>query len=200
MPAAQIAHFISSVANALNLPTPLQRPSPLFRLFADVGSAAAQAVSVGSNLSRDQVLVLGRLSDDPGHDYEGLKPLLDYVVARMGDVGIVEGRILMARDASQMAGYLRRRRVDWVTDTAVTAVEYRRRGVAEPTPGAWLTASGVAVLLLCPLELPALLLPRSWCLRDNADDGREIKPIQCNRDDCRWLPPLWRSLLVSSAR
>lgn len=92
---------------------------------------AAQSVSAGSNTARDQVLVLGRLSDDPRHDYEGLKPLLDYVVARMGDVGIVEGRILMARDAAQMAGYLRRRRVDWVTDTAVTAVEYRRRGVAE---------------------------------------------------------------------
>ncbi len=92
---------------------------------------AAQAVSGGSNTSRDQVLVLGRLSDDPRHDYEGLKPLLDYVVARMGDVGIVEGRILMARDTPQMAGYLRRQRVDWVTDTAATAVEYRRRGVAE---------------------------------------------------------------------
>ena len=56
----------------------------------------------------DRVLVLGRISDDPKAHYEQLKPLLDYVVPRMADVGIREGRILMARDAQQMASYLRR--------------------------------------------------------------------------------------------
>src|SRR5690606_35087778 len=62
----------------------------------------------------DNVLVLGRISDNPKAHYEQLKPLLDYVVPRMRDVGITEGRILMARDAQQMASYLRRGRVDWV--------------------------------------------------------------------------------------
>lgn len=56
----------------------------------------------------DRVLVLGRISDDPKAHYEQLQPLLDYVVARMHDVGIKEGRILMARDPQQMASYLRR--------------------------------------------------------------------------------------------
>ncbi len=56
----------------------------------------------------DPVLVLGRISDDPKAHYEQLQPLLDYVVARMHDVGIKEGRILMARDPQQMASYLRR--------------------------------------------------------------------------------------------
>jgi len=36
----------------------------------------------------DPVLVLGRISDDPQAHYEQLQPLLDYVVARMRDVGI----------------------------------------------------------------------------------------------------------------
>ena len=58
----------------------------------------------------DPVLVLGRISDDPKAHYEQLQPLLDYVVARMHDVGITEGRILMARDPQQMASYLRRGR------------------------------------------------------------------------------------------
>ena len=51
------------------------------------------------------VLVLGRISDDPKSHYEQLKPLLDYVVPRMADVGIREGRILMARgrDATDVA-------------------------------------------------------------------------------------------------
>nr|WP_189454838.1 phosphate/phosphite/phosphonate ABC transporter substrate-binding protein [Lysobacter bugurensis] len=78
------------------------------------------------------VLVLGRISDDPKAHYEQLRPLLEYVVPRMSDVGIREGRILMARDPQQMASYLRRGRVDWVTETAATAVLLRARGSAQP--------------------------------------------------------------------
>lgn len=80
----------------------------------------------------DGVLVLGRISDDPKAHYEQLKPLLDYVVPRMRDVGIREGRILMARDAQQMASYLRRGRVDWVSETAGTAMLLRERAGARP--------------------------------------------------------------------
>ncbi len=78
------------------------------------------------------VLVLGRISDDPKSHYDQLKPLLDYVIPRMHDVGIVEGRILMAKDAQQMASYLRRGRVDWVTETAGTAMALQQRAGARP--------------------------------------------------------------------
>ncbi|MDH5832019.1 phosphate/phosphite/phosphonate ABC transporter substrate-binding protein [Luteimonas sp. M1R5S18] len=80
----------------------------------------------------DGVLVLGRISDDPKAHYEQLKPLLDYVVPRMADVGIREGRVLMARDAQQMQSYMRRGRVDWVTETAGTAMILADRGGAQP--------------------------------------------------------------------
>ncbi|WP_233423962.1 phosphate/phosphite/phosphonate ABC transporter substrate-binding protein [Lysobacter capsici] len=78
------------------------------------------------------VLVLGRISDDPKAHYEQLKPLLDYVVPRMAEVGIREGRILMAKDVQQMASYLRRGRVDWVSETAGTAMLLRQRADARP--------------------------------------------------------------------
>ena len=78
------------------------------------------------------VLVLGRISDDPKAHYDQLKPLLDYVVQRMGDVGIREGRILMARDAQQMQSYMRRGRVDWVTETAAAAMVLADRAGAQP--------------------------------------------------------------------
>jgi phosphonate transport system substrate-binding protein len=78
------------------------------------------------------ILVLGRISDDPKTHYEQLKPLLDYVVPRMADVGIREGRVLMARDAQQMASYLRRGQVDWVTETAGSAMLLQQRGNAQP--------------------------------------------------------------------
>lgn len=76
------------------------------------------------------VLVLGRISDDPQRHYDQLKPLLDYVVPRMADVGIREGRILMARDPSRMTSYLRHGRVDWVTETAATGLTLIRRAGA----------------------------------------------------------------------
>ena len=78
------------------------------------------------------VLVLGRISDDPKTHYEQLKPLLDYVVPKMANVGIREGRILMARDAQQMASYLRRGRVDWVTETSGTGMQLVARAGAVP--------------------------------------------------------------------
>ena len=79
-----------------------------------------------------QVLVLGRISDDPKEHYEQLKPLLDYVVPRMADVGIREGRILMARDVQQMNSYLRRGRVDWVTETPGTGMLLQQGSGARP--------------------------------------------------------------------
>ena len=78
------------------------------------------------------VLVLGRISDNPKAHYAQLQPLLDYVVPRMAEVGITEGRILMAPDAPQMASYLRRGRVDWVTETSGTAVALGLRSGAQP--------------------------------------------------------------------
>jgi phosphonate transport system substrate-binding protein len=78
------------------------------------------------------VLVLGRITDNPKAHYEQLKPLLDYIVPRMADVGIREGRILMARDVQQMNSYLRRGRVDWVTETAGTAMLLEKGAGAKP--------------------------------------------------------------------
>ena len=88
--------------------------------------------SIAPAQAAEGVLVLGRISDDPKAHYEQLKPLLDYVVPRMRDVGIREGRILMARDTQQMASYLRRGRVDWVTETAGTGMLLSQRSGAQP--------------------------------------------------------------------
>lgn len=103
------------------------------RRIAFILFGLALALPVGSACAGDPgVLVLGRISDDPKAHYEQLKPLLDYVVPRMADVGIREGRILMAKDPQQMASYLRRGRVDWVSETAGTAVLLQQRANAKP--------------------------------------------------------------------
>ena len=106
-----------------------------FRHFAAVvlGACALLGAVPAAHAAGDpHVLVLGRISDDPKAHYRQLKPLLDYLVPRMADVGIREGRILMARDEQQMASYLRRGRVDWVTETAAAGVLLQERAGAEP--------------------------------------------------------------------
>lgn len=97
-------------------------------LLALVMPARGQAVA--RTIDDSGVLVLGRVSDDPKSHYDQLKPLLDYVVPRMANVGIHSGRILMARDPQQMASYMRRGRVDWVTETAGNAVLLEHRAGA----------------------------------------------------------------------
>lgn len=78
------------------------------------------------------VLTLGRISDDPKNHYVQLKPLLDYLVPRMHDVGIREGRILMARDLRQMSNHLRHGRVDWITETPGMAMQLEAIAGARP--------------------------------------------------------------------
>ena len=106
---------------------------PTLRLLTCLlGLLAGFAFAAPARAGDPHVLVLGRISDDPKAHYEQLKPLLDYVVPRMADVGITEGRILMASDLQQMTSYLRRGRVDWVTETAANAMRLEARAGARP--------------------------------------------------------------------
>ncbi|GAB2504945.1 phosphate/phosphite/phosphonate ABC transporter substrate-binding protein [Pseudoxanthomonas sangjuensis] len=100
--------------------------------FSGMVADAAERATPPASGDDQRILVLGRISDDPKAHYEQLKPLLDYVVPRMRDVGITGGRILMARDPQQMTSYLRRSRVDWVTETAGNAMLLQQRAGAEP--------------------------------------------------------------------
>lgn len=75
-------------------------------------------------------LVLGRVSDDPKADYPRLQAMLEYVVPRMAEAGITGGRVLMAPDMLQMSSYLRRGKVDWISETPGAAAAYLERGRA----------------------------------------------------------------------
>lgn len=94
----------------------------LFCLAGWLGISGQALADTASDDAADAELVLGRISDDPRRHHDPLRALLDYVVPRMADVGIRSGRVLMARDPQQMVSYLRRGRVDWVTETAATGL------------------------------------------------------------------------------
>jgi len=78
-----------------------------------------------------KTLVIGKVSDNPKKHYRYLKPMVDYIVKNMGDLGVEEGRVLMARNNRQMINYLRQGKVDWVTETPFSAVEFQDKAGAE---------------------------------------------------------------------
>jgi phosphonate transport system substrate-binding protein len=104
-----------------------------FRVLGLLGCLlACWAKPAAASNDDPQVLVLGRISDDPKHHYEQLKPLLDYIVPRMADLGVRKGEILMARNLQQMGSYLRRGRVDWVSETSASGMWLEARAGATP--------------------------------------------------------------------
>lgn len=82
---------------------------------------------------KGRVLVLGRVSNDPQSDFKRLKPMLDYVVHKLRPAGVRGGRLLIAQDAQRMVSYLRRGKIDWVSETpgAAMALQERAGAVAE---------------------------------------------------------------------
>jgi len=83
------------------------------------------------HISRKNTLVIGKVSNNPKKHYKYLKPMLDYAVEKMKDLGIEDGRVLMAKDNEQMIEYLKSGRVDWVTETAFSALLYEHCNAAE---------------------------------------------------------------------
>jgi phosphonate transport system substrate-binding protein len=145
------------------------------------GLLAALAPSLPARAADPHVLVLGRISDDPKAHYEQLKPLLDYVVPRMADVGITEGRILMARDLQQMGSYLRRGRVDWVTETSANAMRLQARDGAQPLLLTERNGAGsyrTLVFVRADSGITALdgLLGRSVAFQDTASTSAYVVP------------------------
>lgn len=96
------------------------------------GTCLLLATLVAASSDRPDTLVLGRISDDPQADVARLKPLLDVVVPKLAAAGIARGEILLARDPVQMRNYLRRGRVDWVTETAAMAAMLGADAQAKP--------------------------------------------------------------------
>jgi len=89
-------------------------------------------LSVGLvGVSQAEALVISKISDNPKKHYERLKPIVDYMASHMSDLGITEGKVLLAKDNAQMVRYLRQGKVDWVTETAFSAVVFEEQAGAE---------------------------------------------------------------------
>lgn len=86
--------------------------------------------SWAADAERERTLVIGKVSPNPKKHYLYLKPIADYVAGHMQDLGIDRVKVLMAKNNRQMRNYLKRRKIDWVTETVFRRSTSRR----EPAP------------------------------------------------------------------
>lgn len=84
-----------------------------------------------------KTFVIGCVSDNPKKNYKRFKPMADYLAARLKDLGIEEGRILLAADADQMVRYMHEGKVDLVSESAFIASYLRDNAGAEPLLKTW---------------------------------------------------------------
>ena len=87
--------------------------------------------------SRVGTIVFGKVTDNPRKNHERLKPLLDYVVNRMKDLGITQGDILFAKNNQEMISYLKQGKIDWVSETFFSGIIFCQKGGAEILARRW---------------------------------------------------------------
>jgi phosphonate transport system substrate-binding protein len=79
----------------------------------------------------EKTLVIGKVSTNPKKHFKYLRPISDYVVERMADLGYTDAKVLMAKDVHQLARYMRLGKVDWVTESPFSSVILKRKANAE---------------------------------------------------------------------
>ena len=77
-------------------------------------------------LADDGVFTVGRVTPNPQRHIKDLRRLAEYVATRMQDLGVREGRVLMARDNRQMKRMLVRQQVDWLSESVISALQFER--------------------------------------------------------------------------
>lgn len=82
-------------------------------------------------------IVIGRVSHNPKKHYKRHKPIVDYVASKLKDLGIIEGKVLLAKNNKQMIQYLEEGKIDWVTETPFSAVLFNEITGAEITLRKW---------------------------------------------------------------
>ena len=108
-------------------------------LISPVGAAAGSKGEVneqGATNTRNTI-VIGRVSTNPKKHFKHLKPVADYLAANLHDFGIDEGKVLFAKDNQQMIRYIKQGKVDLITETVFSAVEFRNKTGADIALRRW---------------------------------------------------------------
>jgi phosphonate transport system substrate-binding protein len=100
--------------------------------YAIVVLAVLAASGAFPAMGRDAgTLVLGRVSNNAERDTRLLQPIADYAAKAMADVGVTGARVRIYPDNAAMILALRNRDVDWITETASSALVFMDKADAK---------------------------------------------------------------------
>ena len=85
----------------------------------------------------EDTLVIGRVSDNPEKTYEELKPIADYMVSHLHDLGITKSSVIIAKNAKEMIKLLKEGKIDWVQKGVFQAILYEQQAGMEITLRSW---------------------------------------------------------------
>lgn len=82
-------------------------------------------------------LVIGRVSSNPKKHYKRFKPMVDYAVSQLKDLGITQGKVLFAKNNQEMIKYLKEGKIDWVSETLFSGLTFCKKTGAEIMARRW---------------------------------------------------------------
>lgn len=92
---------------------------------------------VDANLSQEQIITIGIVSDDPAGTIEGFQPLMDYLAQQLSDLGIKQGQVVVTPDFDTMNEKLKSGKVDLFYETAYGALVAYENAGATPLLRGW---------------------------------------------------------------
>ncbi len=83
------------------------------------------------------IITIGRVSDKPHKHYKELRPIVDYMASKMGDIGIEKGEVVIFKDNDELIQALKEGKVDWVSESPFSAIIYEEEAGAEIIARRW---------------------------------------------------------------
>lgn len=94
-------------------------------------AASASSAAKPELSSREQTIVLGRVSTDPKKNFPKIEMLARYLARRLEPLGIRAWDVLVAQDNREMIGYLSEGRVDLVSEAVFSALLFSEKAGTE---------------------------------------------------------------------
>jgi phosphonate transport system substrate-binding protein len=90
-----------------------------------------------TNVTSDNAIVLGDISDEPAETIEGTQPIADYLAARLGEYGITRGEVKIAPDLDTMTRWMAEGEVDIYFDSPYPVLVVSQKTGAVPILRRW---------------------------------------------------------------
>lgn len=82
----------------------------------------AVCFNLSFGMAQADILTIGTISADPVDEIRNFKPFADYLVRQLASDGVDKVKVQVARDIPEIAGMLKRQKIDLFIDSSVTAL------------------------------------------------------------------------------